>query len=158
MTQFRTHSGLCRRCHAPLDHEEPDSIAIEAASSPVPAAETTPQIQVALAIRTLRHSNGISQRQLAQRMGVPRTYVSKIENEKATPTLCSLERLARALDVGVPDLLNGGSTDRGRELRELVQDPFSAELIPYLRKLNGMQWQSVLAQVREMSVHTRRGA
>ena len=28
------------------------------------------------------------------RMGVPRTYVSKIENEKATPTLSSLARLA----------------------------------------------------------------
>ena len=37
---------------------------------------------------------------------MPRTYVSKIENEKATPTLSSLERLAKALEVskkeGVP--------------------------------------------------------
>jgi len=40
---------------------------------------------------------------LAARMSVPRTYVSKIENEKATPTLSSLERLARALEVTVPD-------------------------------------------------------
>ena len=42
-----------------------------------------PHIQIALAIRSLRHRSGLSQRQLAGRMQVPRTYVSKIENEKA---------------------------------------------------------------------------
>ena len=57
---------------------------------------------------------GLSQRQLALRMSVPRTYVSKIENEKATPTLSSLERLARALEVSVPDLLSGGERNRNR--------------------------------------------
>jgi transcriptional regulator with XRE-family HTH domain len=32
-------------------------------------------------------------------MQVPRTYISKIENGKAIPTLGSLERLAEALEV-----------------------------------------------------------
>jgi len=54
-------------------------------------------LKLAQSIRSLRLRNGLSQRQLALRMSVPRTYVSKIENEKATPTLSSLERLARAL-------------------------------------------------------------
>ena len=54
-------------------------------------------LNLATSIRSLRLRNGLSQRQLAGRMAVPRTYVSKIENEKATPTLSSLERLARAL-------------------------------------------------------------
>ena len=65
-------------------------------------------LNLASSIRSLRLRNGLSQRQLATRMSVPRTYVSKIENEKATPTLSSLERLARALEVTVPDLLSGG--------------------------------------------------
>jgi transcriptional regulator with XRE-family HTH domain len=59
-------------------------------------------LHLAHSIRSLRLRNGLSQRQLALRMSVPRTYVSKIENEKATPTLSSLERLARALEVSVP--------------------------------------------------------
>ena len=63
------------------------------------------EVQVAMAIRNLRLRASLSQRQLALRMGVPRTYVSKIENEKATPTLSSLARLAAALEVSVPDLL-----------------------------------------------------
>jgi transcriptional regulator with XRE-family HTH domain len=159
LVQFRTQSGFCRRCHASLDPEEPEAILLP--PTPAEIAEPTdakPQFQVALAIRSLRQRNGISQRQLAQRMGVPRTYVSKIENEKATPTLSSLERIAEALEVTVPDLLSGGTRDRNRDLRELAADPFISELIGYLGKLNGMQWQSVLAQVRDMSIHTRRSA
>ena len=46
-------------------------------------------LNLATSIRSLRLRSGLSQRQLAGRMAVPRTYVSKIENEKATPTLSS---------------------------------------------------------------------
>jgi len=115
-------------------------------------------LQVAFAIRFLRLRTGMSQRQLALRMQVPRTYVSKIENEKATPTLSSLERLARALEVKVPDLLNGGQRSREDEIMELMGDDFIVELIPFVSKLNGMQWSSVLAQVRDMTVRPRRSS
>src|SRR5919109_2536995 len=154
LVQFQTHNHLCRRCHTSLDPEEP----VVAAAEP----ETLPQnhtngnghngsqIQVAYAIRTFRHRFGLSQRQLALRMQVPRTYVSKIENEKATPTLSSLQRLARALEVTVPELLNGGARSQQDEIRELLADDFIAELVPYLSKLNGMQLNSILAQVRDM--------
>jgi len=121
--------------------------------------ETMPsrQIPVAAAIRSLRVRAGLSQRQLAMRMCVPRTYVSKIENEKACPTLGSLERLAGALHVQVRDLLTTGRTVDD-EVRELAQDEFIAELMPYIRKLSGMQWTSVLNQVRELTAMTRRSA
>lgn len=115
-------------------------------------------LNLASAIRSLRLRNGLSQRQLATRMAVPRTYVSKIENEKATPTLSSLERLARALEVTVPDLLSGGERNRQEEVRELMQDQFIAELLPFVSQLNGMQLSSVLAQVRDLSVRPRRSA
>lgn len=115
-------------------------------------------IQVAIAIRSLRHRSGLSQRQLALRMRVPRTYVSKIENEKATPTLSSLERLARALEVTVPDLLNGGNVSHEQLMRELMGDDFIAELLPFVSKLDGMQRQSLLAQVRDLTLRPRRSA
>ena len=34
---------------------------------------------------------------MANKMRVPRTYVSKVENDKAVPTLGSLEKIAKAL-------------------------------------------------------------
>jgi transcriptional regulator with XRE-family HTH domain len=115
-------------------------------------------LNLATAIRSLRLRNGLSQRQLATRMSVPRTYVSKIENEKATPTLSSLERLARALEVTVPDLLSGGERNRQEEVRELMQDPFIAEVLPFVSQLNGMQMSSILAQVRDLTIRPRRSA
>jgi len=113
-------------------------------------------LHLAASIRSMRLRNGLSQRQLAFRMSVPRTYVSKIENEKATPT--SLERLARALEVTVPDLLSGGERNRQEEVRDLVQDAFIAELLPFVSQLNGMQMSSILTQVRDLTVRPRRSA
>lgn len=115
-------------------------------------------LNLANSIRSLRLRNGLSQRQLATRMAVPRTYVSKIENEKATPTLSSLERLARALEVTVPDLLSGGERNRQEEIRDLMQDQFISELLPFVSQLNGMQLSSVLAQVRDLTLRPRRSA
>src|SRR6266404_8716412 len=156
LVQFQTNSHLCRRCHVSLDEE-----IVEVAATPQPITAPSIQrdlpghLQLAAAIRSLRHRNGLSQRQLAMRMNVPRTYVSKIENEKATPTLSSLERLARALEVAVPDLLNGGQRSHEDEIRDLVADDFIAQLIPFADRLNGMQWTSVLAQVRDLTVRPR---
>ena len=117
-----------------------------------------PEVHVAQAIRNLRRREGLSQRQLAMRMGVPRTYVSKIENEKATPTLSSLARLAAALEVSVPDVLRECGPNREDDVRELLADPFIAELVEFTSKLNAMQLSSVLAQVRDMVLHPHRGA
>jgi transcriptional regulator with XRE-family HTH domain len=115
-------------------------------------------LNLAASIRSLRLRNGLSQRQLAMRMSVPRTYVSKIENEKATPTLSSLERLARALEVTVPDLLSGGERNRQEEIAELLKDQFIAELLPFVSQLNGLQMSSVLAQMRDLTLRPRRTA
>jgi len=125
---------------------------------PEPEESGEPAVHVAKAIRDLRHRSGLSQRQLAMRMGVPRTYVSKIENEKATPTLSSLARLAAALEVTVPDLLRDCGPSREDEVAELLTDPFVAELVEFTSKLNAMQLSSVLAQVRDMVMHPHRGA
>jgi transcriptional regulator with XRE-family HTH domain len=152
-------NNLCRKCRASLDQDEPEPVA----AVTVPATEPTNgnghgYLQIATAIRSLRHRIGLSQRQLALRMSVPRTYVSKIENEKATPTLSSLARLARALDVTVPDLINGGDNGNQNEVRDLLADDFIAQLVPFVVKLDAMQQASVISQVRDLTLRPRRHA
>jgi transcriptional regulator with XRE-family HTH domain len=157
LVQFRTQNNLCRRCHLSLEDEEPEPVAVE----PLPATVVDglrSQLQIASAIRNLRTAAGLSQRQLALRMSVPRTYVSKIENDKATPTLSSLERLAKALEVPVPELLRTSCPSREREIQELMADEFIAELVPYLGQLDAMQRSTFLAQIRDLSLHPRRSA
>jgi transcriptional regulator with XRE-family HTH domain len=121
-----------------------------------PAGANRSEVQVAQAIRSLRLGHGLSQRQLALRMGVPRTYVSKIENEKATPTLSSLARLAEALTVSVPELLRACAPSRQHEIDELMADPFIAEMAVFTKQLDDMQRTSVLAQIRDLVSHPRR--
>jgi transcriptional regulator with XRE-family HTH domain len=121
-----------------------------------PAGANRSEVQVAQAIRSLRLGHGLSQRQLALRMGVPRTYVSKIENEKATPTLSSLARLAEALTVSVPELLRACAPSRQNEIDELMGDPFIAEMAVFTKQLDDMQRTSVLAQIRDLVSHPRR--
>src|ERR1019366_6167420 len=104
LVQFRTSNSLCRRCHLSLDEDEAEIAAMTAAPEVLPVnvdSNGRGHLKLAHSIRSL-----------GLRMSVPRTYVSKIENEKATPTLSSLERLARALEVSVPDLLSGGERNR----------------------------------------------
>jgi len=159
LVQFRTTNNLCRRCHGSLDEDEPEVVVAPPVPQVMPIHGHGPgHLNLAGSIRSLRLRNGLSQRQLALRMSVPRTYVSKIENEKATPTLSSLERLARALEVSVPDLLSGGERNRQEEVRDLMQDQFIAEMLPFVQQLNGMQLSSVLAQVRDLTLRPRRSA
>ncbi len=115
-------------------------------------------VQIALAIRALRQRSGLSQRQLALRMSVPRTYVSKIENDKATPTLSSLERLAAALQISVCELLETSTHNPARqaEMDALMADEFISELAPFITKLDAMQRSSLLTQVRELTTRPRR--
>jgi transcriptional regulator with XRE-family HTH domain len=148
----------CRRCKTPLDQvPEPEPAYVPAVMMHPAEPVSSNHLPVASAIRSLRVRSGLSQRQLALRMNVPRTYVSKIENEKACPTLGSLQRLAEALRVRVSDLLSPGMT-REDEIRALAQDEFIAELMSYMSRLNGVQWMNVLTQVRELSAMTRRSA
>lgn len=158
LVQFRTNNNLCRKCRASLDEDEPEPILVEPAPVPEPPTGNHSHLKIAAAIRALRQKSGLSQRQLALRMQVPRTYVSKIENEKAVPTLSSLQRLATALEVGVADLLNGSGRTREDEIAELMQDEFIAELVALLPKLDSMQRSTLLAQIRDLSIRPRRSA
>src|ERR1700688_1926408 len=163
LVQFPAVSHSCRRCGQLLAAtRKPDPVFV--ASSTVPVSgngrghPTFAACVVAAAIHSLRLRNGLSQRQLAGRMSGPRTYISKIENEKATPTLSSLERVARALEVSVPELLSGGEKSRQDEISDLVKDQFIAEILPFVSQLNGMQMSSILTQVRDLTIRPRRTA
>src|SRR5205085_10265852 len=151
-----TNNHTCRKCRTSLDNQpEPVVVAPEIAPA-VSNGNSHQQIQIALAIRSLRRRSGLSQRQLAGRMQVPRTYVSKIENEKATPTLSSLLRLATALEVTIPDLLRGDGRAREDEIAGLAADPFVAEVAPYVFSLDAMQRSSLMMQMRDLATRPRR--
>lgn len=60
------------------------------------------ELRIGSAVRAARlRQNNMAQAELARRCDVPRTYISKVENGYAHPTLRSLERMAAGLDIPV---------------------------------------------------------
>ena len=157
LVQFRTALINCRRCKKSLEAEKPAPAPAPVAVFPTPAPERD-GLQVATAVRDLRHVRNLSQRQLAARMSVPRTYISKIENGKAMPTLSSLDRLARALEVDISALLRDAPTRHSNEASMLTADPFLAEIAQYTSKLDALQRSIFLNHVRELAAGRRRTA
>lgn len=65
-------------------------------------------------IAALRKENGMTQLDLAQKMGVTDKAVSKWERDLSFPDVSSLPRLAEELGVSVDDLLEAKSKDTSR--------------------------------------------
>ena len=158
LVQYRTTNSLCRKCHKPLDVEEPvvAGPVIVGIHAIEPATEAG--LQVAGQVRDIRKARHLSQRQLAGRMQVPRTYISKIENGKAIPTLGSLERLAAALEVDVCQLVRDSRSRREEEVAAILGDPFLAEIAALLPHLDSLHRTLVAGQVRDLATGHRRTA
>jgi transcriptional regulator with XRE-family HTH domain len=115
-------------------------------------------LHVAAQVRDIRKARHLSQRQLASRMQVPRTYISKIENGKAIPTLGSLERLAEALQVDVSQLVRDARSRREEEVASILADPFLAEIAALLPRLDSLQKTLLYGAVRDRATGQRRTA
>lgn len=61
-------------------------------------------------IRVIRHRQGISQEELAERSGLHRTYVSDVELGKRNVSLENIERLSCALRISLVELF--GEVDK----------------------------------------------
>ncbi len=158
LVQYRTSNSLCRKCHKPLDIEEPTPQVPQLVTTQPVIASAEAGLQVAGQVRDIRRARHLSQRQLASRMQVPRTYISKIENGKAIPTLGSLERLARALEVDVCQLVRDSRSRRDEEVAAILDDPFLAEIAAILPHLDSLHRTLVYGSVRDMAMGRRRTA
>lgn len=63
------------------------------------------RVRVGLNLQALRRERGLSQEEAAHRADVHQTYLSGVERGRRNPSLLVLDRLAKALDVDVEDLL-----------------------------------------------------
>jgi len=78
-------------------------------------------------LRELREARKLSQGDITEMIGLPRSYISRIENGHAVPSLETLQRMAAALDLPLYRLFYSGAdvpNDRPTRLslEELAQD------------------------------------
>lgn len=75
-------------------------------------ARTSLKIGLGAAIRHKRTILGISQGELADRAALHRTYVSDLERGARNPSIDSIEKLARALQLSVAKLFEVAGNDK----------------------------------------------
>lgn len=66
---------------------------------------TLPLVRIGEIIRRLREARGLTQAVLARRAGLSRMHVIRIERDDISPTLDTVEKVAKALGVTVRTLL-----------------------------------------------------
>ena len=56
-------------------------------------------------LKRIRTEKGISQGDIVRTLGMPKSFVSSIENGKTNPTLATIAKLAKAIGVSVGELM-----------------------------------------------------
>jgi transcriptional regulator with XRE-family HTH domain len=65
-------------------------------------------MNIAKRLRELREAKGLSQGDIERRSGLLRSYISRVEGGYTAPSLSTLEKFAKALDVEPYQLLYAG--------------------------------------------------
>ena len=73
-------------------------------------------------ISQIRKEKGLTQIQLAQKLGVSNATISKWETAKGFPDISLLEPLAEALGISVSEILAGERFEKNDETEELLND------------------------------------
>ena len=116
LVQFKTKSGMCRRCGKPLPQPAavPKPAKLKATSrrrktGPIRLTTGKPKATVLPAVETiprgiviLRELRGFTQTDLGNRCNLPRSYISRIEHGHNVPSVPVLERIALALGLDLP--------------------------------------------------------
>jgi transcriptional regulator with XRE-family HTH domain len=88
------------------------------------------ELQLGPRIRSLRQARRITLRELAGQAGVTESFLSQVEREVTSPSIASVQRIARALDLGIADLFADeaplGRVVRRDERRRIVYPGLNA--------------------------------
>ena len=109
-------------------------------------------------LRQLREAKGLVQTDIGNRSGLARPYISRVECGHTMPTLETLERWSKALDVPMHQLFvqdRTGSVFRGHKTRVRLTF-YENRLFELLRRLNEMDRRLILSTANTMAKHRGR--
>lgn len=88
----------------PPPRPEPSAPAKPPSASPGQKRPVDPRLALGRRVKELRATQGLTQEELADRSGLFRTYMSRIESGQANPTVTMLHQIADAFAVDVREL------------------------------------------------------
>lgn len=100
--------------------------------------------QIGNRIRAIRMKNKISQEELADICGINKGTLCKLENGERDPSVPTVYKLAKGLNVLVSDILDLHT----EYIEERTDDFLMDELLKYMKKLDEAEQNMVLEMVR----------
>ena len=90
-------------------------------------------------IKTRREEIGLTQQELANRVNVDRSMISKLEKNKTQPSISTLESLAYALKISISELMRKEKWDFYKQIPTVATGEYSENLTqldfkPWIRK------------------------
>lgn len=160
LVQFRTVSDKCRRCFRPLPSlkpvmEEPVPVADLSAGpyedtddgQPIARAERNRRVGMGSRLRACRIKMGLTQIEMADKLNIPRTYLSRIENDRLLPGPLMIAKFASDLGINVSDVLPSLNAQLDGDRR---WDGISRRIINIFEDMEQAHQQQVLETIRGM--------
>lgn len=103
-------------------------------------------------IREFRQQRNLSQGDIEQKTGLLRCYLSRVENGHTTPSLQTLNKIARALDMPLAQFFDAAQS--GEPILPVLSEEavaFLTQIRRYAAVLNEADRQQVLAMIQKMA-------
>ena len=115
-------------------------------------------IKIGTAIRAHRLQKGLSQGDIEKKTGLLRCYLSRVENGHTVPSLDTLSKIARALDLPITQFFADESPGRQTNLQKLSDEElrFLTQIRRYSTNLNDNDRKLLLAMVKKFASTTAR--
>lgn len=84
-------------------------------------------------IREIRRSKNITQKQMAQKLGLSQASYNKLENGNAELTIKKLEKICKAMDITPSSIINDENSGIGKENASPSQ--YYEQIIEYYQKI-----------------------
>jgi transcriptional regulator with XRE-family HTH domain len=156
LVRYRTRLGNCRRCVQVLAPNAEVLIRAPRPQSPPTDARRVFRksanfvivANIGERIRHLRVSSRMTQGQLRVRSRLSKSYLSRVETGLFIPSIATLEKIAKAIGIGVYRFLAPETTSQ-----TVLEDPFIWDLRPLFLQLDWEQRQSILRRLAAISNH-----
>lgn len=114
--------------------------------------------KIGTTIRTQRLRKGLSQGDIEKKTGLLRCYLSRVENGHTVPSLDTLSKIARALDLPITQFFIDEGVMRKLSTQNLTDEElkFLTQIRRYSANLNENDRKLLLAMVKKFSATAQR--
>lgn len=135
----------CIRCGAPREEKaaEPEA--------PPARAPADPERSRYLTVKKLRSRLGLTQSEFARKVGIPRSYVYKLEHNRVQLCYFTGLAVATAFNIKLEAFGPAGLLWRDQAVQYIERDPVAMELLPLVKQLKPGHMKTLVGIARELS-------